>query len=409
MSTGTQLQTPPAAKGGPFRRLAQSRWFVRSHYALDRLAKCLKVVEVRTLRKWLVKYYYSRRDTAPPPSRVTVRVTNSCNLRCVQCGQWGEKGVYLRPGREAFPKEMTTDEWKTFLARMAPVCPHIYIFGGEPFLRKDLLEIVRFANQKGMITGVNTNGSYLAGKGEEIVRSGLDYLIASIDGPHDVNNQIRVGVGKQDGYAAMAAGVAELVRAKQKLNSRYPLIEMFMTLTEQNQAHILETAKLAMDFGGDYFSLTLGVFTTPELARTTNEQFKAEFGVDPHFYDGFVRSVTKIDTAALAASIREVERMWGTRYKQYPPFQLDLEQYFKRPEQLMLPKKQCLDPWATMQILSNGDVAYCSDFAELVTGNVRDTDPLELWNNPTARSWRHRIRTKGIFPAESRCCDYFLY
>jgi MoaA/NifB/PqqE/SkfB family radical SAM enzyme len=406
VNTGSQPLTPPAPNGVPLGRVARSRWVIRGFYALDRLSKCLKVVEVRVWRKLLVQCYYRHHDYAPPPSRITIRLTNRCNLRCVQCGQWGERGAFLRPGQPAFPPEMTTEEWKSFIARIAPYCPHVYVFGGEPFLRKDLLEIVRFANSKGVIIGTNTNGTFLHGKGEDIVRSGMDYLIVSLDGPAEVNNRVRLS--KQDGFAAVAQGVEELVRARKTCRSRYPLIEMFMTLTEENQGHIVETAELARRWGADYFALTLGIFTTPELARQTNEQFREEFGVEPKFYNGFVRDVSRMDLTAVAAQIRAVERMWGSRYKKYPPGKFDLVEYFTKPEKVLKPK-QCIDPWGTMQVMANGDMAYCSDFAELVTGNVRRQDPLALWNNEASQAWRRRIRTKGIFPAETRCCDLFLY
>ncbi len=61
-----------------------------------------------------------------------------------------------------------------------------------------------------------------------------------------------------------------------------------------------------------------------------------------------------------------------------------------------------------MQLMPNGDMAYCEDFPDLVTGNVREQEPLALWNNAASLAWRRRIRTKGIFPAESRCCSYYL-
>ena len=76
---------------------------------------------------------------------------------------------------------------------MAPFCPHIYFFGGEPFMCKDLLDLVRFAAAYGVVTGVNTNGNFLSGRGNDIIASALDYLIVSLDGPRAVNNLIRRG------------------------------------------------------------------------------------------------------------------------------------------------------------------------------------------------------------------------
>lgn len=52
--------------------------------------------------------------------------------------------------------------------------PAFYLFGGEPMLRTDLVFLVRHTGGRGMITGINTNGTFLHGRGGEIVDVGLD-------------------------------------------------------------------------------------------------------------------------------------------------------------------------------------------------------------------------------------------
>ena len=386
-------------------RLPKTAWILRGCYALNRLSKAFRVLEVRLWRKPLIRFYYSRTDRAPAPCSVTLRLTSSCNLRCVQCGQWGDRGVFVQQGGSAFPKEMSTEDWRTVIARLAPFCGHIYFFGGEPFLRKDCLELVAYAASKNVIAGVNTNGNFLKGKGSAIVDSGMDFLIVSLDGPRDVNNQIRLG--RFDVYQSVIDGVEELVAARKQRHSRWPFIELNMTLTETNQAHITETAEVAVRLGIDYFAVTLGIFTTQDLAKESSEQFKEEFGVDPHFYRGFVRDMSRMDPRLIDAQIREVKRIWGSRYKQYPPIDCDLAEYFGEPAKTLV-ASPCLVPWMTMQLMPNGDMAYCEDFPDLVTGNVREQEPLALWNNAASLAWRRRIRTKGIFRAESRCCSYYL-
>ena len=280
-------------------RARMTRWMLRASYARRRWSKALKVLEVRLWRKPLIKVYYSRTDYAPAPCGITLRMTHHCNLRCVQCGQWGEHGVFIRPGRPAFRNEMSTADWKTFIARVAQVCPHIYFFGGEPFLRKDCLELVKFATAHNIIAGVNTNGNFLTNKGREIVESGMDYLIVSLDGPKEINNQIRLG--KLDGYTAVVDGIRELVHAKTERKSAYPLVELIMTLTDLNQWHIVSTAKLTLETEEvDYFAVAFGTYTTPALARASTKEFEEEFGVTPRFFNGFVRDVSQMDAEVIA-------------------------------------------------------------------------------------------------------------
>jgi MoaA/NifB/PqqE/SkfB family radical SAM enzyme len=382
-----------------------TRWVIRGLFAAQRLGKCLRILEVRLVRKLLIRLYYRHRDYAPPPSMITLRMTDHCNLRCKQCAQWGEYGVFVQPERPAPAQEMSTDDWKKFIRRMAPFCPHFYFFGGEPFLRKDLLELVRYAHERNVVTMVNTNGHFLCGRGRAIIRSGMDYIMVSLDGPREVNNRIRLGKG--DGYAAVAAGIGELVAAKRRLGSGYPLIELILTLTEENQGALAETAEIAQRWGVDFFAVTFGIFTTPDLAQKSAEQLQREFAVDPKFYHGFVRDMSRMDPEVIASQVLTVRRLWGARYKQYPPMAFDIAEYFHRPQAALMPK-QCVAPWTTMQVMANGALAYCEDFADLVVGDVRQQDPLVLWNGAVSQAWRRRIRTKGIFPAETRCTSYYL-
>jgi len=396
---------PYGAPWGLKWRFGPAAWMLRCCYAVDRFSKACRVLEVRFWRKPLIRFYYSRSDYAPAPCSVTLRLTSNCNLRCAQCGQWGDQGVFIQPGGPASFKEMSTEDWRRVIAGLAPVCGHIYFFGGEPFLRKDCLELVAYAASRNVIAGVNTNGNFLKGNGHAIVDSGMDFLIVSLDGPRDINNRIRRG--RYDVYESVIDGVEELVSARKHRNSRWPFIELNMTLTETNQPYIMETAEVAARLGIDYFAVTLGIFTTPDLAKESSDQFREEFGVEPHFYSGFVRDMSKMDPQLIDTQIRKVKRIWRSRYKQYPPIDCSFAEYFGQPAKPLV-TSPCLVPWMTMQLMPNGDMAYCEDFPDLVTGNVRQQHPLALWNNSASLAWRRRIRTKGIFRAETRCCSYYL-
>jgi MoaA/NifB/PqqE/SkfB family radical SAM enzyme len=383
----------------------ESRLALRLGYAVERFRKGLRLAEVRYVRKNQVRWYYRHRDYAPPPSMITLRVTNQCNLRCTQCGQWGENGAFHDRDR-ARPRDLTTAQWQRFLDQMSGACPHVYFFGGEPMLRTDLLQLVRHAAELGMIAGINTNGTFLRGRGQQIVDAGLDYILVSIDGPREVNNLIRIGT--RDAFGLAAGGIEELVAARRRTRSICPLIEVFMTLTTANQSQILSTAKIARELGADYFSLAAGMFTTPQLAAESEREYQQEFGIAPAFYRGFVRDVTAMNPQAILHDVLAVRALWSKRFKEYPPIDFDLGVYYHHPER-RLNDRPCIAPWLTMQIMPDGTMTFCEDFADLPCGNVTQEHPLTLWNNSRSREWRRRIRTKGVFAAESRCVAHYLY
>lgn len=82
-------------------------------------------------------------------------VTNRCNLRCKMCDQW-------KTGPQLASFELSTQEWYSFVDsahRMHAAV--ITITGGEPLLREDIFEIIRYIHSKGIATHLCTNGTLL--------------------------------------------------------------------------------------------------------------------------------------------------------------------------------------------------------------------------------------------------------
>ena len=77
-------------------------------------------------------------------------------------------------------RELTTQEWKTIIAKTWNVgIPHIVFTGGEPTLREDLLELIEFAEINGQVSGLLTDGIALSNPAylKKLLLSGLDHLM----------------------------------------------------------------------------------------------------------------------------------------------------------------------------------------------------------------------------------------
>lgn len=114
-------------------------------------------------------------------------ITNKCNLKCKICDQWK-----INP--ELFLKELSTKEWFSFVdsaKRLNAII--IVITGGEPFLRPDLLEIVKYIKNKKIASHICTNGTFL----DEVTVNKLkeikpDSISVSLDSySADIHNTIR--------------------------------------------------------------------------------------------------------------------------------------------------------------------------------------------------------------------------
>jgi organic radical activating enzyme len=81
---------------------------------------------------------------------------------------------------ERVTRELSTDEWKLVIQIADSVgIPHLIFTGGEPTQREDLIELLNLAEEKGMVTGLISNGLRMRDDEyfNDILLSGLDHLM----------------------------------------------------------------------------------------------------------------------------------------------------------------------------------------------------------------------------------------
>ena len=132
------------------------------------------------------------------PYVVSWNLTYRCNLACEHC--YLDAGGAPQVGTENFAdrSELGTDECFRVIdeiAAFAPECLTI-LTGGEPLLRRDILEIVRRASERGLWVVVGTNGvsitENLAGRLAEAGARGLSLSLDALDADrHDRFRKVR--------------------------------------------------------------------------------------------------------------------------------------------------------------------------------------------------------------------------
>ncbi len=122
----------------------------------------------------------------------------------------------------------------------------VLLTGGEPFLRDDIFEICEYANNKGLISIITTNGVLInTGMAEAIVKSRINHLHFSLDGLEETNDFFR-GPGTFDRITA----VMNILNEKRK-NHRSFSIGVACTVMERNVNELYEIYKLADDLKVD--------------------------------------------------------------------------------------------------------------------------------------------------------------
>lgn len=77
-------------------------------------------------------------------------------------------------------RELATAEWTSILDKAwAAGIPHVTFTGGEPTLRKDLPELIAYAEEKGMVSGLLSDGLKFADAAylNTLLQTGLDHLL----------------------------------------------------------------------------------------------------------------------------------------------------------------------------------------------------------------------------------------
>lgn len=116
---------------------------------------------------------------------VVWNTTNRCNLRCQHC--------YIEARDEFYRDELTTDEARRFIEDLGQMGVPVLLFsGGEPLLRRDIMELGRLAHQNGLRPVISTNGTLITKElAEEIKEAGFQYVGISIDGLPATHDRFR--------------------------------------------------------------------------------------------------------------------------------------------------------------------------------------------------------------------------
>ena len=145
---------------------------------------------------------------------VVWNTTRACNLRCVHC--------YASAVNQSQEKELTTEQGYTLIEDMAAYgVPVILFSGGEPLLRADLMELVRFASDRHIRAVLSTNGTLIDEQTAIQLRdAGIAYVGISLDGLEKVNDRFR---GVKGSFEAALNGIENCKMAGLKVGLRFTM------------------------------------------------------------------------------------------------------------------------------------------------------------------------------------------
>ncbi|WP_296303311.1 12,18-didecarboxysiroheme deacetylase [uncultured Desulfovibrio sp.] len=162
---------------------------------------------------------------------VVWNMTRRCNLKCVHCYA---QAVDV-DGADAISTEKAREMIDDLAAYGAPV---MLFSGGEPLVRKDLVELASHATSKGMRAVISTNGTLISKeKARELKSVGLSYVGISLDGLEAVHDHFR---GVPGSFKKALEGIANCQAEGLKVGLRF-------TINKRNVAEIPGIFRLLED------------------------------------------------------------------------------------------------------------------------------------------------------------------
>lgn len=317
------------------------------------------------------------------------------------CGFFGNKGIIKN---SEIKNGVTISRWKEFIEEIAGYRAKLYFTGGEPLLYQDLFELARYAKNKNLKISLQTNGTLISKKIEDILI--FDEINISLDGPtKEINDSIR----RYNSFESIVNSLRKLSVIKSKSK---PLINLYYTISDRNYKYLTRMVEFLedSDFKIDNLIFQHLMFVSKEKIEEFKEKVKHSKGYIPHIWDGFSYELKEIDFKIFLKQISEVKKIRNKKFeiKFFPDFtEEECENFYKNSS--FLPSrfsKYCLTPYLDAIIFPDGDVYTCQGY---VIGNIKENSFRNLWNNVYAKKIRVKLIKEGIFSVCRACCGKYIY
>lgn len=289
----------------------------------------------------------------------------NCNQKCVHCYAAGQA---LSEG-----KELTTEEWKKVIDICRKACiPQLTFTGGEPTMRKDLVELIDYAQW--FVTRLNTNGALLTEElCQRLYEASLDNVQITFYSSHKEEHNQLVGASN---FEKTVEGIHNAMKANLSISINTPLCRV-------NQNYV-ETLRYLHGLGVTYVTCSALIVT----GNATNEN--------------------SIETQLAHDELLEILK----QAKQYCDENL-MEINFTSPgwlsekelRELGMQVPSCGACLSNMAIAPDGEVVPCQSWLskEASLGNILEVEWKKIWNHPQCIKIRKEAsKTLGNCPLKDQ-------
>jgi cyclic pyranopterin phosphate synthase len=230
-----------------------------------------------------------------PVKVLRVALTQRCNLNCIYCHHEGECS-HSDNGRKEITKEDIEDLLK--VSRDLGI-KKVRFTGGEPLLRKDIVEIVEIASQYMDDISISTNGTLLSGKVSDLKEAGISRFNVTLN---TLNDETYKGITGKEILKDVLAGIERTYEEK-----IFP-IKVNMVVMQRNYREIKEMIN----------------YTKEGMVLQLIELISSKNDLDSEFYKENYASLLPIEEYLETHSVKIVEREKQRRKKYFVPQEIEV-------------------------------------------------------------------------------------
>ena len=307
-------------------------------------------------------------------TRALLFMTFRCTSCCKMCTIW-KRGINCDTN-----KELSLDDWKKVVDELDEVnVAEFELFGGDSLLRKDvtipLIEYIKKKNEKAWID-LPTNCNLLdKTTAIQLVKSGLDRIYLSLDGPLDVHDKIR---GKKGIFNNVQKALEYLIEAKKELNSKTPVIMINCVVSSLNLHNFEQILPAIEKIGVDGIDFEyIGEFKEENIQNSDVD------GVKPTpFYITLGKSnlLNRDEAILLKKKIKEIKELKNNFKLHISTIHIDSLTI----DDLVngtIPNKKCYMCHMTVTVDPYGNVMGCLHYNNFICGNIKDSSFSSVWRN----------------------------
>lgn len=292
-------------------------------------------------------------------------VTENCFLKCKMCHIW----KHVKDDTQ-----ISIGEYSKFfnsLRKIAPDNLQIQFVGGEPLLKKGIMELIRMASGLGFQTTMTTNGVLVnENVAEALVQAGLGSLVFSLESMTEAKHDFLRGVD----------GVHRNIMRALEYFKKHSAPQLFIStlITRYNAEGLIELAEWVNgqeSINSVYFQTVMQPFGMPENDFWYQSEECRFLWPDAEEISGVLDKLAELKKRGYKIS---------NQAGQFEAFKA----YFKDPQKF-IKKTKCNLGYNSFSVLPDGNISLC--FSMEPIGNIKTDEMDQVWFSEKAHKVRQQM------------------